>query len=191
MNTKGQPVPLLEPPLECTSCGQVHAGIFDLAFAKPDVWQGAEDYAPNDAVLTSRNFLSEDFCVMDGEHYFVRCVLPIPILARAGEQFAYGVWSTLSEKNFRLYVKAFSSDLRDQLGPWFGWFSNRIKGYPDTLNLKCQVHPQGERMRPLIELESVAHPLVREAEDGIGLDRLVDIYRTHGHSVSLSLTNFH
>ena len=56
--------------------------------AKPEQWPGSEDNVPNSEVSASRHFLSEDFCVLDGEHYFVRCILEIPIIGSAGQRFA-------------------------------------------------------------------------------------------------------
>jgi hypothetical protein len=170
-------------PWACRSCGGSHGGIFDLACAKPEQWPGGETYSPNDAVLSETHFLSEDFCILDNEHYFVRCVLQIPLLGLEDESFGFGVWSTLSKKNFDLYVGSFSDGAMDGLGPWFGWFSNRLKDYPDTLNLKCQVHPQSGRQRPLIQLEPTEHPLAAEQREGIGYERLLAIYAANGHEI--------
>jgi hypothetical protein len=157
--------------------------------AKPEQWPGSEDNVPNSEVSASRHFLSEDFCVLDGEHYFVRCILEIPIIGSAGQRFAYGVWSTLSEKNFRIYAETFDSGEQGELGPWFGWFSNRLKGYPDTLNLKNHVHPQHGRQRPWIELEPTDHPLAVEQRNGITLERLLEIYALNGHDIRRALVD--
>jgi hypothetical protein len=73
------------------------------------------------------------------------------------------------------------------LGPWFGWFSNRLKGYDDTLNLKCQVHPRPGRQRPWIELEPTDHPLAVEQRRGMTLDRLLEIYALNGHDIRQTL----
>lgn len=173
----------------CTACGERHEGLFDLACAKPEFWEGPEVYAPNSAIVTSTNCLTSDFCILNDEHYFVRCVLKLPLIGAPGEHFAFGVWSTLSKNNFSLYAAAFDSGVRDDLGPWFGWFSNRLKPYPDTLNLKCRVHPQGERQRPWIELEPTDHPLARESVDGITYERLVEIYEANGHSLPRTMND--
>src|SRR5205823_5948243 len=98
---------LHDRPWVCTSCGATHIGLFDLACAKPDAWQGSEEYGPNSMALSSTHFLSEDFCVLHDQHYFVRCILELPILGAENERFAFGVWSTLSKKNFALYVETF------------------------------------------------------------------------------------
>lgn len=167
----------------CPCCGEQPGGVFDLACGKPEQWPGSEDKVPNAEARTSNHFLSEDFCVLDGEHFFVRCVLEIPILGSGGEFFAYGVWSTLSAKNFCVYLDTFDSGDQEDLGPWFGWFSNRLKGYDDTLNLKCQVHPRPGRQRPWIELERTDHPLAVEQAEGITFDRLLEIYALNGHDI--------
>ncbi|MBI3514276.1 MAG: DUF2199 domain-containing protein [Proteobacteria bacterium] len=176
-------------PFVCRTCGATHEGFFDVFCVRPEQWTGGEEYSPNGSVLTSGHFLSEDFCILDGEHFFVRSVLLIPILGAPDESFGFGVWSTLSKKNFSIYVDAFESGECDGLGPWFGWFSNRLEGYPDTLNLKCQVHPRSGRMRPIIELEPIDHPLVDEQRHGVSFDRLLDIYAAHGHDLRAALVD--
>src|SRR5215470_11546405 len=104
---------------KCASCGEPHKGIFDLGCAKPDFWQGPEEYQPNSTAQNSTNCLTEDFCILDGEHYFVRCVLRIPLIGLANEYFAFGVWSSLSKKNFEKYMGTFDSGHQEDLGPWF------------------------------------------------------------------------
>lgn len=121
--------------------------------------------------------------MLNGEHFFVRCVLELPILGAADSFFGFGVWSTLSKRNFQLYVESFDSGEQGDLGPWFGWFSNRLKGYPDTLNLKCQVYPQAGRKRPLVGIEPTDHLLAQEQQNGISIDRLLDIYAINGHDI--------
>jgi hypothetical protein len=112
--------------------------------------------------------------------------LALPLIGAVGQHFAFGVWSTLSKKNFALYTDTFDSGEQSTLGPWFGWFSNRLKGYPDTFNLKCQVHPQSGRTRPWLELEETDHPLARESREGIAFDRLLEIYSHYGHEVMVA-----
>ncbi len=169
-------------PWTCATCSEKHQGVFDLGCVKPDAWPGSEEYLPNSFVEGGTDGLSEDFCVVEGQHYFVRCILPLPLIgAPSSQQFAFGVWSTLSKKNFAVYAETFDSGKQASLGPWFGWFSNRLKGYPDTLNLKCQVNPQSGRTRPWLELEATDHPLSLESREGISFSRLVEIYSLNGH----------
>lgn len=71
--------------------------------------------------------------------------------------------------------------------PWFGWFSNRLIDYPDTINLKCHVYLQQQQQRPFIELEPTDHPLAVEQRDGITFDRLLEIYAINGHDIRAAL----
>jgi hypothetical protein len=137
-------------------------------------------------VLTSSNVLTEDFCILDGENFFVRCVLQLPITGMP-EYFGYGVWATLSKKNFDIYLDTFDEGNQGHLGPWFGWFANRLAGYPDTLNLKCHLHPRDGRQRPCLELEPTDHPLALEQQRGVSFDRVLDIYALHGHDLRPAL----
>jgi hypothetical protein len=165
----------------CSSCDLQHDGLFALACNAPAPWDGSDEQAPNEALLSSNHVLTNDFCVLHGQDYFVRCVLRIPILGSDDEHLEYGVWSSLSEKNFQLYRDTFDSGDQSELGPWFGWFSNQLPDYPQTLMLKCHVHPQAERKRPLLELEPTDHPLAVEQRNGITLERLLEIYAHNGH----------
>jgi hypothetical protein len=161
----------------------MHNGIFDLGCTWPDFWQGPNEPLPNSSLATAGDILTEDFCIIDGKNYFIRCVLKLPLIGAPGEYFAFGVWSTLSKKNFDKYVESFDVGSDEDLGPWFGWFSNCLKLYPDTVNLKCQVHTQANRQRPWIELEQSDHPLARDAGEGITYERLAEIYSAYGHAL--------
>ncbi len=184
---------LMSAGLRCASCSQRHRGLMDLAIDHPGAWpaERLDERAPNSAVQgrtdVAADILTPDFCVVDGGDYFVRCVLRLPLVgARSGAEpqaFSYGVWSSLSEANFRLYVDSFDSARQGELGPWFGWFSNSLKGYPETLNLKCRVHPQNDGQRPFLELEPTDHPLAVEQREGVTLDRLFDIFALNGHDL--------
>jgi hypothetical protein len=178
---------LWDRPWSCGVCGETHHGLIDLACGNPAQWPGTEDKAPNSALDLSGNFLSEDFCVLDGQHFFVRAVLELPIRGGSDQPFGFGVWTTLSRQNFVRYVETFDSGEQDELGPWFGWFSNRLEGYPDTLNLKCQVHLVSGRQRPRVVLEPTDHPLAVEQRSGITFDRLLELYAISGHDIRSSL----
>jgi hypothetical protein len=169
--------------ITCVSCGKRHFGIFDLGFDRPSIWSDAMDLKPNRDDFLGGHFISDDLCVYHGKNYFVRCVLEIPILGLKKGRFGYGVWSSLSRQNFQSYVLNFDKGPQTNEGPWFGWFSNSLKGYPQTLELKCDVFPQANGNRPLIQLQQSDHPLFIEQQEGISIDRLFEIYRFNGHNL--------
>jgi hypothetical protein len=98
----------------------------------------------------------------------VRVCLELPIHGHA-EPFVWGVWVSLSAENFARYRETW--DAPDTADRYFGWFCNRLPGYPDTLNLKTLVHPRGEGLRPWIELEPGEHPLAIDQHEGLSMSR--------------------
>ena len=108
----------------------MHRLPFDLACDHPDFWQGSAGKSPNSAVLTSDNILTEDFCIIDGQHYFVRCVLELPLIGWEGEAFGFGVWATLSKKNFALYGKTFDSGKQGAAGTMVRLVLEPLEGLP-------------------------------------------------------------
>ncbi|MBK6896735.1 MAG: DUF2199 domain-containing protein [Alphaproteobacteria bacterium] len=175
----------------CPCCGQSHVGLFDLGTDAPSLWQDSISPESNKSILEASHILTKDFCIFENEHYFVRCVLLLPIIGTKNDFFGYGVWSSLSKANFYLYLEHYNEPVRSQLGPWFGWFSNSLKGYPETLSLKVHVLPQDNEQRPILELEPCDHPLSLEQRDGITFDRILELYALNGHDIRDSLTQKH
>lgn len=157
--------------------------MFDIATFAPDFWGGQPESGHNSALRLDGDFLSEDFCVLDGEHFFVRCVFEIPVHGLA-EKFGFGIWSTLSRANFDIYVGAFDDGTYANMGPWTGWFSNRLELFEDTLNQGCWVHPRLGHQRPLVTLANEEHELARAQQGGITPERLLELYAAYGHAMS-------
>lgn len=152
---------------QCASCGEIHEGLPDVAFDAPIYYQQLGEEGRRRFAL-----LTPDWCSIRDEDFFIRGCLPIPILDQPA-QFMWGIWVSLSRPHFEKYLQIFDADPPPGEGPYFGWFSNRIPGYPDTLNLKTRVHLQPRGVRPLIELEPTDHPLSIHAREGLLLDDLV------------------
>ena len=150
------------------------------AFA-PDPWFGGEQQEPNAAVRLSGNFLSEDFCVMEGRHFFVRAVLDIPVHGFA-EKFGFGCWSTLSRDNFEKYLDGFDDGGYADLGPWSGWLCNRLADYVADQPEAVWVHPQLDRQRPTLRIMNREHRLAIDQDEGISPERLLAILAAYGHA---------
>jgi hypothetical protein len=168
---------------KCSICDQTHFGLVDLGTNKPDAWLHGPEVAKNILHEDLKSFLSDDLCIVNGESYFVRCVLYLPIIGTLNERFGYGVWSSLSKPNFMKYRDTFNVPNQDHSEPWFGWLSNSLKGYPESFELKCNVFPQKDRQRPLIQLEETEHLLSIEQHRGITMDRLFELYELNGHKI--------
>jgi hypothetical protein len=160
---------------KCRACDEWHEGMPHIAAHAPLYYYGIpEPQRPVRCELTS------DTCIVDGEFFFVRGVIEVPVEG-LDEAFGWGVWVSLSEAHFEEYVAHFEEPGRGELGPYFGWLSAAIAGYPDTENLKTQVHPREPGIRPLIELEPTDHPLAVEQRNGIDRARLTEIYEAALH----------
>ncbi|MBI0475694.1 DUF2199 domain-containing protein [Sphingomonas sp. MA1305] len=174
------PKSLSDLTFRCRTCEVEHDGMFDLACNAPDHWPGDQPREPNSALRLDGDFLSDDFCVINGEDFFVRCVFELPV-AGLMNKFGYGVWSTLSRTNFEKYVAAFDDARPGDLGPWWGWLSNDLKTWPETRNIGCWVYPQLDRQRPVVVLDDPEHPLSIAQDVGISVERLMAIYAAEGH----------
>lgn len=117
-----------------------------------------------------RTLLDTDLCIIDKKHFFIRGCLDIPIIGTQGI-FRWLVWASLSEKNFNRALDLWETSGREAELPYFGWLNTNLPHYPETVNLKTNVHtcPVGER--PQIELQSTDHPLAVEQRQGISLAR--------------------
>jgi hypothetical protein len=78
-------------------------------------------------------------------------------------------------------VELWDDPKRTEEPPYFGWLSNSIAGYPETLNLKTNVHTRSLDLRPTIELERTDHPLALEQHEGISAERLRELVELHLH----------
>jgi hypothetical protein len=135
----------------------------DIGFQWPDPYFGVPE-----AERSERVHGTVDVCAIDDEDFFIRGVLLIPVLDQS-ESFGLGIWVSQSQQSYDTYLENFDSD---EIGPSFGWFSNKLPFYGEsTWALKTKVHFQGAGQRPRIELESCDHPLYRDICDGISLEK--------------------
>jgi hypothetical protein len=165
----------------CGKCSVEHGWPFDLAASVPDPWPRGEEYEHNGALRMDGDFLSEDFCVLDGQYFMIRCVLTIPVVGLP-DNFGFGCWSTLSRENFEKYIDDFDrgSDAETEL--WGGWLCNRLETFnqgDDPLAVWVQRRPN--RQRPLLWVQDDDHPLAIAQEEGVSAQRILDIFRFYGH----------
>lgn len=152
-------------------------------FDQPIYWDWLEEEERADGHCDT------DLCwFVDGEGdlaHFVRGTIEIRIVDGAGpdeEFFVIGVWASLSETNFDWLVEHWTAGPEEQGEPWFGWLSNRIPVYDETLNLKTSVHLRGESLRPTIHVQPSQHPLSRDLHEGITLRRARELGEAWFHA---------
>lgn len=146
----------------CASCGQRHDGL-------PDAFGAAlPDYvaAVPEAERAARVSLDDETCILDGEHFFLRVRLVVPVHGRDAP-LCWTLWSTLSGPNFERTLELWDTPGRESEPAYFGWLSNQVPGYPPTVPLPLHVHTQPVGTRPLAVVLEEAHPLARDQRDGI------------------------
>jgi hypothetical protein len=151
----------------CACCGDVHDDLPDMGLEAPDPYLAV----PEEERAVRATF-TPDRCTVrdaDGEHYFIRGVILIPVHDRE-TPFGLGAWVSQSRANYERYERDEAS------GTTFGWLVNHIAHYPvSTFLLKTQVHFRVGDQRPTIELEPSDHPLAVEQRGGITLTRAWEI----------------
>jgi hypothetical protein len=154
---------------KCRQCSNIHEGSPSFAFHAPWHYATLSDEDKPNAELNS------DTCIIrhdEGIARFIRTVLEIPIDG-VDEPFTWGVWVSLSEKSFDRYLETW--DAPDESDSYFGWLSNRLPYYADTINLKARVRPRRGGLRPYLELESNGHLLAEHLYAGISIQQAQDI----------------
>ncbi len=149
----------------CSCCGTHHDGPpFSYGAPAPAYWREDLTSDPN-------SLLTDEQCVIDGQHFFVRARIVLP-LVDAAEDFEWGVWVSLSEANITRACQMWTTPERVNEPPYFGWLSTELPYEPTTLNLKTNLHMQPVGVRPTVELEPTDHPLAVEQRTGITLARV-------------------
>ncbi len=147
---------------QCKTCGAVHPERPTcFGFDAPTVVSQLSD-----ADRERRIAISSDQCILDDEHFFILGTLDLPIQG-SDEILRWIAWSTLSRPNFERASELWSVDGRESEPPYSGWLSNRIPGFPDTLNVKILVHTAPLGCRPKFEVVEEGHPIWDAQRNGI------------------------
>lgn len=162
---------------KCSNCDQVHEGSPSFAYRSPMHYdQLSQSDKESIATLTS------DTCEIrhdEGTDRFVRAVLEIPIDGVA-EPFLWGIWVSLSEDSFERYTSSWGD--HDEADNYFGWLSNCLPYYPDTVNLKTSVRPRRGGLRPYIEIHECDHPLAIDFRRGLSVRKAQEIAEAAMHA---------
>lgn len=155
---------------KCTSCGEWHEGMPGFGSDAP-LYYDSIPAAERDKRCT----LTAETCVVDNSYFFVHANLEIAVHEQ-GDPFIWGVWVSLSKPNFALFNAHLTEAKRSHIGPFFGWLSAELPLYPSTKSLKTRIHLRDNGIRPFVELEPTDHPLALEQRNGIGVERVAEIF---------------
>lgn len=162
----------------CETCGQYHEELpMSYGSQQPDY---CEDIPEEEQ--KNRIEMNKDLCIVNDKHFFIRGAIEIPVTDR-GWPFIQNILVSLSEPNFDLTLEYWETEGRERkLDPMFGWLSNSIPCYPETLELKTMVHTRSVGIRPFIELEPTDQPVTIEQRKGITIGRIKKIAEELCHS---------
>lgn len=159
----------------CSCCGERHDQL-PFAYGVP-----APAYWHDGLAGSADSVLGDERCVIEGEHYFVRARIVLPVVD-SEHDFEWGVWVSLSGENFARAVRLWNDPERERETPYFGWLSTELPIYqPSTLALKTRAHSNAVGIRPTLELEPTDHPLAVEQRTGITRARVREIAETLLH----------
>jgi len=154
----------------CSRCGQAHEGP-PLAYGAdyPEAWAEVPE-----AQRRRRVVMSEEQCIIDRQDFYVRARLVIPV-TDGPEPFEWGVWVSLGQKSFMRMAELWSTPGRESEPPYPGWLQTALPCYPPTVSLKGMIRTRPVGERPTLELDPTDHPLVREQQSGITMERVREI----------------
>ena len=150
----------------CTECGHEHPlEELELTFLRPDVVAALQAEERRSRVQENN-----DLCVLDGERFFVRGLLPLPVTGR-GHPYNVGIWVEVSQPTFeRVYELWDEVDQADE--PAFKVeIANDIPIQPPACGLSASLELTGPTTRPVVALSPAEHPLFGEQSCGITAHR--------------------
>ena len=146
----------------------------------PFTWLAPPDPAPDRAMITSGDVLTESFCRYQGDNS-VRAYLPIFVSENRKSVFL-PVWASLSEPNFDQFRAAQTSGSADKLGDMFSWLFSEIPGVAAPLG-KGVLQPFASGRLPLFWLSDKAHPLFSAQDKGLPARQVQKLYESLGARV--------
>src|SRR5262245_51704360 len=157
--------------MKCPTCGDEHE-LLDPIFVRPDVI-----LAMSVAEKKGRVFETDDICALRGEaggpdRFFVRCTLAVRLLDAPGVS-RWGLWVEVSGEDSVIIRDAWDDPSQDKLPPMQARLSNRVQGYPDTIDLPVSLRLTGPSTRPELSLPADSlHPFVQECARGVCTHRV-------------------
>lgn len=188
----------------CGSCEQVHTGLPEATFGRPDAIaamsraERAHCWETDDACAVRRprpglgwavvRWLGRELAPIVGERarrwgydvgrFYLRGVLRLPLLDPAegdGDSFGFGLWAELAESDLRA-----EQTRRGPFAPFDGVLATELPGYPGSMGAPVRIEPQQVGQRPLFVCVDAGSRLAEEQRRGITTERGLEILRLSG-----------
>lgn len=155
--------PISKKTFKCNKCGKEHDELPSLAYITPIHYSDLSEVEKSEI-----GELTSDTCVIkypDQTDKFIRVVLTQKINSNC-EDLNYGLWVSLSEKSFEHYSSNYNNAEHEAI--YFGWISNNLEGYENTLNIPADIHTKPNGQRPeAVPHHDYDHPFVIDYYEGI------------------------
>lgn len=147
----------------CSVCGEHHNEWPALTFNSPNSYFGLNEEEKN-SIAT----IDSDFCIIEYEDQtdrFIRVVLKQKV-NDSNQDLEYGLWVSLSEKNYLNYRDNYNSENHEE--QYFGWLNSRIAEYSDTTIIPTTLVTKKGNERPeIFPHEDFQHQFVTDYYNGI------------------------
>ena len=153
--------------MKCSACREEHPDHeLELTFRRPEaiIELPAEDWL-------TRVKEDADRAAIDGERFFLRGTLPLPVPER-GTDYAIGIWVEVASDTFWRVAELWTSEDQADEPPFSATLANQIPSLPPTLGLQVAMRLTGPTTRPEFHLAAVEHPIYREQTAGITPHRI-------------------
>lgn len=154
--------------VKCEVCGAYHPlSKMELAFRRPD------DIAHwSDRKIKKRCQFNKgtDFYIVDGERFFLRGVIILPI-ERSGDDYAIGIWAETSQESFERIYDLWDDPDQNKAAPMRGSLANDILDLHDCSGDPIDICLVDPKKRPRFRILAENSGLWTEQRQGISTHR--------------------
>lgn len=150
----------------------------ELTFARPEPIDQIPEVERTTKVKQNKELASIGY-----DRFFVRTLLPIPVLDR-DEPYNLGVWAEVSEETFFRIRDLWDEPEQDKEPAFPATLQNRIPHLPETCGLPVMLHLTGPTTRPRLTVPPSDHPL--HAQQCQGITAHIANQYTQGHGAQVN-----
>jgi hypothetical protein len=152
---------------KCGTCGKIHIGLpMDMAYKNP----GGYFKIPAKE-RAARIYSTDDICVIDDTEFYIRGILPIPVVD-SDDEFRWGLWARVEESDFIIYSNYWDGDIPVNLPAINGYLSGGMKDYPESDMTPVEIHLQSDNQRPVFKVLPNESQLGIDQQKGITMEKV-------------------
>ncbi|NIZ59420.1 DUF2199 domain-containing protein [Sedimentitalea sp. CY04] len=174
---------MLTSPRQCRCCGATFAQLLSLACDRPDLCPEDTPQQDNSVINAEEgDVLTDDFCRI-GSLHFLRCILTVPLIGSADDEFILGTWASVSPEDFVDYQDMLDMAGTEGLGKRPAWLSNTIPpGIGEPVAGMLDIRTPGQY--PELQISDASHPLYTLQRNGAELEEMFELLHSYGHDLA-------